>query len=44
MFRACTPQDDDDDEEETLGEYDQSTKTAEEDRKQIEMPRTGRIS
>ena len=33
LFRACAPHDDDDDEEETLGEYDQSTKTAEEDRK-----------
>ena len=35
--------DDNDDEEETLGEYVQSTKTAEEDRKRIEMPRTRRI-
>ena len=34
--------DDDDDKEEILGEYVQSTKTAEEDRKRIEMPRTRR--
>ena len=46
MFYCSEPvhlNDDDDDEEETLGEYVQSTKTAEEDRKQIELPRTGRI-